>query len=142
MSEPDWTACFLQLHANDSLNHTLLADLDPNSPIATPEQRNYAELAFRENCIETDCLLGNLLALGEEKEALLVLVSDHPALPVHTWIPLSRGLMGRRLMLFRDDGAWDPAHNVAATLAAYLGVEPPGQHEGQALTEFAESGNS
>ncbi len=106
---PDWTACFLQLHANDSLNHTLLADLDPNSPITTPEQRDYADQAFRENYIETDRLLGNLLILAEEKEALVVVVSDHSALPTHTWISISRGLMDHGLMHFSDDGAWDPA---------------------------------
>jgi predicted AlkP superfamily phosphohydrolase/phosphomutase len=108
---PDWRACFLQLHANDSLNHTLLADLDPNSPITTPEQRSYAEQAFLENYIETDRLLGNLLTIAEEKEALVVVVSDHGCLPTHTWISVSRALMDHGLMHFCDDGLWDPAHS-------------------------------
>ncbi len=109
---PDWDALFVQLHANDGLNHWMLGDLDPASPITTPEERAFAEKAFLENYRATDEVLGRMLDLAEREGALCTVVSDHSAVPIHTWLSLSRFLMDRGLMFFREDGTWDPRSQV------------------------------
>jgi len=108
-AEPDWDMMFLQLPANDSQNHFLLGHLDPNSPLATPDSTRHAEAVFRASYIETDRILGEAARLAEEQGAIVVALSDHSAVPTHTWADTARPFIEKGWIHFDADGKWDPS---------------------------------
>ena len=137
---PDWDHLYLQLHANDAHSHRLLGHLLPDFPLATPETTAFAQRMIRENYIETDRILGEAAALAAEASALLVLVSDHSAIPTHTWVDTGRPLMDQGLLHFDADGKWDPTRSAVRQMinhSIYInlkgrqsdGIVEPGDHE-------------
>ena len=108
---PDWDHMYLQMHANDSHSHRMLGHLLPELPLATPESTAFARRMIRENYIETDRILGDMAALAEESNALLMVVSDHSAIPTHTWVDTGRPFVEKSWLAFDAEGKWDPARS-------------------------------
>ena len=138
--EPDWDMMFLQLHANDGQSHMYLGHLDPSFPLATPDTTRMAEELFRSNYIATDWILGEAAKLANEQEAVLVAVSDHSAIPTHTWADTARPFIEKGWLHFDGDGQWDPSrskvrkminHSIYVNLKGRQpdGIVEPGDYE-------------
>ena len=104
---PDWDHMYVQLHSNDGLNHLVLGHLAPHFPGATLESKRRAELLLRENYVETDRILGKVAKLAEEYNAILIAVSDHSAVPTHTWVDTARPFLDKGWVRFDEAGNWE-----------------------------------
>jgi len=139
-ANPQWQYLYLQLHSSDGLNHRRLGHMDPQHPRATPERTRLAERWMRENYQATDRLLAQAAQLAEEHDAVLVVVSDHSAVPTHTWVDTARPFIERGWLSFDSDGKWDPTrskvrkminHSIYVNLRGRQpnGVVPPEEYE-------------
>lgn len=109
--EPDWDQIYIQLHSNDGLNHWMLGHIDPTFPLATPESTRLAERMYLRNYEETDRILGEVAKLAEQYGAAVVAVSDHSAVPTHTWVDTARPFMNQGCLYFDQQGNWDPTRS-------------------------------
>ena len=139
-ANPNWQYLYLQLHSSDGLNHRRLGHMDPDHPRATPERTRLAERWMRENYVATDRLLAQAAQLAEQHQAILVVVSDHSAVPTHTWVDTARPFIERGWLSFDAAGKWDPAgskirkminHSIYVNLRGRQpdGIVPPEQYE-------------
>ena len=139
-AEPDWDHLYFQLHANDGISHQLLGHFDPAFPLATPDSTRVAQTLIRANYVETDRILGEAAALAQEHDALLVVVSDHSAIPTHTWVDTARPFVEKGWLRFAADGKWDPDgskvrkminHSIYINLEGRQpdGIVDPGEYE-------------
>ena len=108
---PDWDHAYIQLHSSDGLNHRHLGHLDPSHPRTTPELTAKVERWYLESYKATDVILGVVAALAEEVGAVLAVVSDHSAVPTHTWVDVVRPFEERGWVNWDETGWWDPTRS-------------------------------
>ena len=133
---PDWDQLYIQLHSSDGLNHRRLGHLDPNHPCTTPERTALAEEWMRRNYITTDEILGWAAGLAERNDAVLAVVSDHSAIPTHTWVDTARPFQEMGWLHFDAEGRWDPRSRVRKMINHSIYVNAVGrQPEGVVAPE-------
>lgn len=109
--KPDWDYLYLQIHSTDGLNHRRLGHLDAAHPCTTPELTRLADRWLRANYRSLDRILGRAAVLAEEAGAVLFAVSDHSAIPTHTWVDTARPFQEKGWLVFDRDGRWDPTRS-------------------------------
>jgi predicted AlkP superfamily phosphohydrolase/phosphomutase len=110
---PDYDQIFIQLNPIDGLNHKRLCHLDPESPLSNLEKAVEANQWFFEAYKTMDWILGQVANFAEEQGAVLVAVSDHSAIPTHTWVDTARPLIQEGIIVFNEDGEWDESRSKA-----------------------------
>jgi len=100
----EWDALILHYHYLDTLNHTYLGYLYDRFPYTTERRTRQTWDLYAESYRVVDELIGGLTALADE-ETLVVVTSDHAALPCWRYVAITRALEQAGLMVFQ----WDPA---------------------------------
>ncbi len=109
---PDWDHLYLQLHSTDGYNHRRLMHLLPESyPYVNAEESALAWEWLLENYRAVDRIVGRMADMAAAANAVLCIVSDHSAVPCHTWVDTARPFIERGLLHFSADGCWDPARS-------------------------------
>lgn len=99
-----WEALILHYHYIDTLNHTFLGYLYDRFPYATARRTRQTWDLYAESYRVVDELVGDLAALADE-QTLVVVTSDHAALPCWRYVAVTRVLQQAGLTTFQ----WDPA---------------------------------
>ncbi len=76
-----WHVCFFHIHFLDSINHKFLASLYKDSPIYTEKKAKKAAKNIETAYKIVDELVETLMKTCVDKDTLVVLVSDHGAIP-------------------------------------------------------------
>ncbi|MGC9004543.1 MAG: alkaline phosphatase family protein [bacterium] len=112
----EWDLLFLQLHAPDGLNHQKLNELCPEWEDYEPEEGEKAWAEFRQQYKIFDWLLGEILANCVDEETLVLIASDHAALPTFKRVWLGKFFEEAGLVAYKKtegggmlpEERWDP----------------------------------
>ncbi len=100
----EWDALILHYHYIDTLNHTYLGYLYDRFPFTTAQRTKQTWDLYAESYRIVDDLIGGLAALGDD-DTLVVVTSDHAALPCWRSVAVTRALQQAGLMAFDWDSA-------------------------------------
>lgn len=101
-SHHDWDFLWVQMHEPDGINHNELSGLDSGwSGYSEKDAPRYWE-DFRKQYQLLDRLLGNVLDCCVDQNTLVVVVSDHGALPVRKVVRLGDYLVEAGLLTYKD----------------------------------------
>jgi len=109
--KPQWDHLYIQLHSSDGLNHRRLGHIDPAHPRTNNKLKEIANKWMLENYKATDAILGKVAKLAQDSDSVLVVVSDHSAVPTHTWVDTARPFQEKGWLHFAADGKWDPTRS-------------------------------
>lgn len=98
----EWDALILHYHYIDTVNHTYLGYLYDRFPHTTERRTQDTWDLYAESYRVVDELIAGLAALADE-ETLVVVTSDHAALPCWRYVAVTRALQQAGLMAFRWD---------------------------------------
>jgi len=76
----EWDLLFVQIHVQDGINHELLSEVYPGSPTYDPKKAEEVWKIFEKAYQATDEMVGKIVKCTDN-ETLVVVVSDHGALP-------------------------------------------------------------
>lgn len=84
-----WDLLFIQLHAPDGLNHQKLNEICPQWKEYVPEEADKAWKEFHSQYAVFDKFLGDVVCDCADKNTMVVVVSDHSAVPTfrRVWLP-------------------------------------------------------
>ncbi len=100
----DWDALIMHYHYIDTLNHTYLGYLYDRFPFTTAQRTKQTWDLYAESYRIVDDLIGGLAALADD-DTLVVVTSDHAALPCWRYVAVTRALQQAGLMAFDWDSA-------------------------------------
>ncbi|MCL5076214.1 MAG: alkaline phosphatase family protein [Chloroflexi bacterium] len=98
-----WDLLFVQIHAPDSLNHEALGELCPWWKYYDPQRAEEAWERFRQEYEVLDGLVGEIVSSCAGPETLVVVVSDHAALPVLKTLWLGKGFLEAGLLAYKKE---------------------------------------
>lgn len=142
----DWDALVLHFHYLDALNHTYLGYLYDRFPMATPAMTAQTWDLYGESYGIVDRLIGGIVEGCADGNTLVVITSDHAALPCWRHVSIAQALARAGLLTYKWDAEGrrylvdiarsaaipylDPQH-VWVNLAGREpeGVVPPGAYE-------------
>jgi predicted AlkP superfamily phosphohydrolase/phosphomutase len=92
----------LHNHLIDTLNHTMLSTLEPTNPFYDEVKAEMAQDIYRRAYVIIDKMIGKLRAIF--RNWLIVVTSDHSALPTWTYVSLEHALIREGLVKYEDMG--------------------------------------
>lgn len=104
----DWDLLFIQLHAPDGLNHGRLNELFPQWKDYDPEEAEKAWQEFRSQYGVFDRLLGDILRDCADEETLIIVGSDHSAVPTFKRVWLGKFFEEAGLVVYKPDSQGRP----------------------------------
>lgn len=97
-------ACFLHFHLLDSVNHAHLGPLWPGHPLHSPEAERRSWRVYEAAYRLCDEFVGRAMeAFGADGETLVVVVSDHAALPAWRMVRPYRAFVSAGLLRYKFD---------------------------------------
>ena len=93
----------VQIHTQDAINHQLARDIDPNNPNYDPAKAEVAWERFARTYEDVDRLVGGIMKECADDETLIVLLSDHGAIPVYKLAWVGVALMRKGLLAYKRD---------------------------------------
>jgi hypothetical protein len=105
-----WDLLMVQVHAPDGLNHEALNHLSPHWKRYDPGSAERAWQRFRTEYGTLDAMVGQMVASCASEETLVVVVSDHAAIPTTRMVWVGQALVDAGLLVYREDdaGRWVP----------------------------------
>ncbi|MEM2875460.1 MAG: alkaline phosphatase family protein [Candidatus Bathyarchaeia archaeon] len=93
----------LQIHTQDAINHQLSRAIDEGNPDYDPVKAEEAWERFARTYEDVDNLVGGIVDECADEETLVVLLSDHGAIPVYklSWVGVA--LMRNGLLAYKKD---------------------------------------
>ncbi|MDQ7850048.1 MAG: alkaline phosphatase family protein [Armatimonadota bacterium] len=98
-------ALILHYHYLDALNHTYLGYLSDRLPATTARRTAEAWELYAESYAVVDELIGGVVEAMDDQGTLVVVTSDHAALPCWKYVAITRALLQAGLMAFRWDAS-------------------------------------
>jgi len=98
-----WELCMLHYHLLDGINHLLCGLLHPEHPKSTPKTRKEAERGYELAYKVVDWFIGNLVEAVADKDTLVVIVSDHAALPCWKFVSIQKAMVRAGLLAYKWD---------------------------------------
>jgi predicted AlkP superfamily phosphohydrolase/phosphomutase len=120
-----WDLCYLHFHLMDSVNHRFLTFLAPEFPGYSVDQANAARRQYEEAYTIVDDFTGDLLARCVDDETLVILVSDHAAVPTWRFTNVASVLVQAGLLAYRWVSERERYEVDWAETKAYPYVTPP-----------------
>lgn len=99
-----WKICFLHYHILDGVNHRFLGYLHKDFPYYSEERAEAALNFYREAYRIVDEFVGKLIETCATPETLVVLVSDHAALPAWRTVNIRKVFLDEGLLKYRPVG--------------------------------------
>lgn len=99
-----WDLLFAQIHAPDGLNHEALNGIFPEWPLYDPVKGESYWDKFRREYRVLDNMVGEIVRTLADEETLVVMVSDHAAIPTLKTVWPVKAMVEAGLMAFQDDG--------------------------------------
>lgn len=96
-----WRLCFLHYHLMDGVNHRLLGFLDSDFPFYEEEKAEYAWRRFVEAYRIVDEFVGLLLDSCVTPDTLIVVVSDHAAVPAWRTVNIRKIFVDEGLLQYK-----------------------------------------
>lgn len=100
-----WDALILHYHYLDTLNHTYLGYLYDRFPLTTVRRTREAWDLYGESYAVVDALIGGMVDAGADDETLVVVTSDHAALPCWRYVAITHALARAGLLAYEWDAA-------------------------------------
>jgi predicted AlkP superfamily phosphohydrolase/phosphomutase len=100
-----WDALILHYHYLDTLNHTYLGYLYDGLPTTTPRLTSEAWDLYAESYRVVDDLIGGMVDAHTGDDTVVVVTSDHAALPCWRYVSIAQVLMRAGLLAY----TWDRA---------------------------------
>ncbi len=100
-----WTLLMVQVHAPDGLNHEALNYLSPHWKRYDPATAERAWERFRAEYGTLDTMVGAMLDSCADEETLVLVVSDHAAIPTTRMVWVGQALVDAGLLVYREDGS-------------------------------------
>ena len=93
----------MQIHTQDAINHQLSRAIDEGNPKYDPEEAKTAWERFARTYEDVDELVGGIVESCADEDTLIVLLSDHGAVPVYklSWVGVA--LMRNGLLTYKKD---------------------------------------
>jgi hypothetical protein len=99
----DWDVFILHYHYLDALNHTYLGYLYDSFPMTTPSMTTQTWDLYAESYAVVDRLIGSIVEGYADGETLVVITSDHAALPCWRYVSIAQALARAGLLAY----TWD-----------------------------------
>jgi hypothetical protein len=101
-----WDLLMVQIHAPDGLNHEALNGVCPLWSRYDPHEAEAYWDRFRSEYSVLDCMVGEIVDSCADKETLVLVVSDHAAIPTTREVWVGQSLVDAELLAYRrtDDG--------------------------------------
>ena len=99
-----WQVCFLHYHVLDGIHHRFAAAYE-GMPDASGEERERAQEAIRRAYQTIDQLVGELVEKCASEETVVVVVSDHGAVPAWKVVNVAAALVREGLLSYRWDSS-------------------------------------
>ncbi len=93
----------VQIHTQDAINHQLSRAIDEENPEYNSAEAEKAWERFARTYEDVDRLVGGIMESCADEETLIVLVSDHGAIPVYKLAWVGVALMRKGLLTYRKD---------------------------------------
>ncbi|MFQ6095524.1 MAG: alkaline phosphatase family protein [Candidatus Bathyarchaeia archaeon] len=93
----------VQIHTQDAINHQLSRVIDEANPEYNPVEANKAWQRFARTYEDVDRLVGGIIEGCADEETLIVLLSDHGAIPVYKLAWVGVALMRKGLLTYKKD---------------------------------------
>jgi len=113
-------ALILHYHYLDALNHTYLGYLHSQLPATTAQRTAQTWELYAESYAVVDGLIGGVVEAMADEGTLVVVTSDHAALPCWKYVDITRALAQADLMAFH----WDSAAGRYRVIPAQTGAVP------------------
>ena len=99
----DWDLLFLQIHVQDTINHELLYKIFEGSPTYNKKEADEGWKDFEKSYKNVDEMIGKIVEKCADNETLIVVVSDHGALPAlkRAWPGVA--LIREGLLAYKED---------------------------------------
>ena len=93
----------VQIHTQDAINHQLSRAIDKGNPDYDEEEAKRAWERFARTYEDVDNLVGGIIENCADEKTLIVLLSDHGAVPVYklSWVGVA--LMRNNLLVYKKD---------------------------------------
>lgn len=98
-----WDLLFAQIHAPDGLNHEALNGIFPEWPLYDPVEAESYWNKFRREYHVLDNMVGEIVRTLADEETLVVMVSDHAAIPTLKTVWPVNAMVEAGLMAFKED---------------------------------------
>jgi len=96
-----WRLCFLHYHIMDSVNHRFLGHLDKNFPFYDEDKAELAWKFYEESYKIVDYFVGLLLKKCVTPNTLVVVVSDHAAVPAWRTVNIRKVFIDEGLLKYK-----------------------------------------
>jgi len=100
-----WDILALQLHSQDGINHVLAREICPEAPEYTPERAAQAWSVFEASYRAIDRMVGGILERCADEDTLVVVLSDHGAIPTLKRCSVAGALVRAGLLAYRWDAS-------------------------------------
>jgi len=94
---------FIQIHTQDAINHQLSRAIDEGNPQYDPVKAEEAWEYFARTYEAADSLIGGIVEEYADEDTLIVLLSDHGAIPVYKLAWVGVPLMKRGLLVYKKN---------------------------------------
>jgi arylsulfatase A-like enzyme len=104
-----WDVLAVQLHVQDGINHVLAREVCPEAPEYTLERSARAWASFEASYKAVDRMVDGILKQCADEQTLVVVLSDHGAIPTLRRCSVAGALVRAGLLAYRHDssaGQW------------------------------------
>ncbi|MCL5074354.1 MAG: alkaline phosphatase family protein, partial [Chloroflexi bacterium] len=98
-----WDLLFVQIHAPDILNHNALNEVCPDWAFYDPQRAEEAWERFRQEYKVLDAAVGEMLNACVDEETLVIVLSDHAAVPAFRTVWLGRSFLDAGLSSYKKE---------------------------------------
>lgn len=99
-----WDVLFVHYHLIDAINHTFLGYLDSRFPFTDQALTRQAWEVYRESYRIVDELIGKMVEGCADDSTVVVVTSDHAALPCWRYVSVVQALQRANLLVYDWDG--------------------------------------
>ena len=119
----NWRICFLHYHIMDSVNHRFLGYLCKDFPFYDEDKAEFAWKFYEESYKIVDYFIGLLLEKCARQDTLVIVVSDHAAVPAWRTINIRKIFINEGLLKYERTSKGDYLVNWKET-KAFPWIEP------------------
>ena len=103
-----WDLLMVQVHAPDGLNHQALNGVSPHWKLYDPAEAERTWDRFRAEYHVLDQMVGEMVDGCADEDTLVLVVSDHAALPTTRTVWMGQALVDAGLLVYKEneDGQW------------------------------------
>jgi len=104
MRSRDWDIFLSYVHTIDNVQHVMWCYIDPTNPKYDPEEAKLWGDSIEKAYQKVDWFVGEIMDLIDERNTIVLMVSDHGGCSIHKWIHLNTWLHDQGYLVTHEGG--------------------------------------